>query len=256
MGLSVGMITWNEARRVRPALEAVRGWADEIVVIDAGSTDGTREICRELGAQVIERDWPGYGVQKNAVVDRCREEWILMLDADEVVTPGLREEIDAVMDDPDADVYAIPFEHVVFGRRVRHSGWHGQERIRLFRRGAGRWAEVEVHEGFETNREVGRLKNFIEHHPYIDLDHYRLKADHYTTLEAKKALRCGERPRLCRAAARAIYGFLRMYVWKRGFLDGAAGFWLALYSGRYFFVADRKLARLRAPMATKRGDSR
>lgn len=152
----------------------------------------------------------------------------------------------ALVDQEAADVYAIPFQHIVFGRRLRHSGWQGQERIRLFRRGAGRWKEVEVHEGFETDCPIGRLKHFIEHYPYVDLEHCRWKVDHYTTLVAESAVRRGERPRCCRGIARAVYGFFRMYFWKLGFLDGLAGLWLAFYSALYFFATDRKLAQLYA----------
>jgi glycosyltransferase involved in cell wall biosynthesis len=241
------MITWNEARRIAPTLEAVQGWPDEIVVIDSGSTDETRDICRRHGGRVIERDWPGYGAQKNAVVDACRGEWILLIDADEVVTPELRKEIDAVLDDPAAaDVYAIPRQHLVYGKRLRHALWSGEPRVSLFRRGTGRWADVEVHEGYETDRPVAKLQNVIDHYTYVDRAHRRWKLDRYTTLEAQKAMRLGERPRPFYSAARAVYGALHMYVWDLGFLDGLPGLEMALSSGYYVYLADRKLAKLHA----------
>lgn len=245
MGLSVGMITHNEARRIRRTLEAVRGWASEIVVVDAMSTDGTQEICRALGARVIEREWPGYGAQKNAVMELCENDWVLLLDADEVVTPALRAEIDGVLADPDAgQVYTVRYDHYVYGRLIRNRSWHGAARHRLLRKGSGSWSEVPVHEGYVTTHPSRRLTARLEHYPYLDRSHFQQKQHNYTRLEAEMAYERGEAPHLLRTCVRSAYGFLRELILQQGYRDGAVGVEMALQHARYFLLRDRKLSKL------------
>ena len=241
MRLSVGIITLNEARRIQRTLEAVCGWAGQIVVVDAGSTDGTQEICRQLGAEVLHQDWLGYGAQKNVVIDHCQGDWILLIDADEVVTPPLRDEIKRTLASPVAEVYEIPLVHILFGRRIRHGGWEVDRRPRLFRRGAGRFADVPVHEGLITDRPIGQLDEHLDHYSYLDFDQYLGKLNRYTTLEAQVAVDQGRRPRFFHSLFVGSHYFIRRYVSLRGFRDGRAGLLLSLFSALHVLAVELKV---------------
>lgn len=241
MRLSVGLITLNEARRIGRTLDAVAGWADQIVVVDSGSTDGTQAVCRARGAEVFEQDWLGYGAQKNVVIDHCRGDWILLIDADEVVPRPLLDEIDRTLANPTADVYEMLLVHVLFGRPIRHGGWQADLRPRLFRRGAGRFAEVPVHEPLITDGPVGQLQAHLDHHSYLDFDHYLGKLNRYTTLEAQVAVTQGRQPRFFHSLLVGAHAFVRRYVSLRGFLDGRAGFLLAVFAALHILAVELKV---------------
>ena len=254
--LSVGIITYNEASIIGTTLTAVSGWADEVLIVDSGSTDATRQICRDHGARVIERPWSGYGDQKNFVIDNCHGEWLLQIDADEVPGPVLRAEIDRVLATPEHDYYLVPFRHWVFGHPVHHCGWDRDWRPRLLRPSAGRWNDATVHEGFDSGGTAGRLSARIDHHSYLHVEQYVEKLNRYTTLEAEAAFRRGQQPRIGRALLRSMYTFGRMYFWKRGFLDDSVGLQIAMFSAWYFFLIDRKLADRCAGRMQERADTK
>jgi glycosyltransferase involved in cell wall biosynthesis len=168
-GLSVVVVTRDEEERIRTCLESV-AWADELIVIDAESQDKTAAIARELTDHVVVRPWPGYAAQKNYGLEMARGAWILSLDADETVSPALREEIQAIVErDGPRDGYEVPRRNIFWGRWVRHGGLYPDWQLRLFRRGRGRFGERAVHESARVDGAVGRLTGHLEHRSYRDV---------------------------------------------------------------------------------------
>ena len=234
--LSAAIITLNEERNLPDCLASV-GFADEIVVVDGGSRDRTRDIARGVGARVIEStDWAGFGVQKNRAIDACTGDWILSIDADERVPEKLREEILAAIRSPAFDVYEMPRSSYYCGRFMRYSGWWPDHVRRVFRRGAARFSPARVHESLVTDRAVGRLQNPIEHWSFRTMEQVLDKVNHYSSLSAPAVVERGRRPTLATALMHGAAAFFRTYVLKRGFLDGAHGLMLAISNaeGSYY----------------------
>lgn len=242
--LSVALITHNEAHNLGACLAGVR-WADEIVVVDNGSSDGTREIARAAGARVIETDdWPGFGAQKNRAIDACTGDWILALDADERVTPALRAEIERTLASPAHDVYAIPRRSTYAGRFIRHGGWWPDYVTRLFRRGAARYSDARVHESLVTSAPVGRLVEPLVHYSFRSVEDVIAKMNRYSSEGAAMLVARGRRPGLAQAVLHGVAAFVRTYVLKLGFLDGRHGFMLAVSNaeGSYYRYVKAMLA--------------
>jgi glycosyltransferase involved in cell wall biosynthesis len=234
--VSVALITRNEQQNIAHCLRSV-AWADEIVVVDQGSTDGTARIARELGARVIDApDWPGFGPQKNRALDACTGDWILSLDADERVTAALQAEIAAVVADAAHDVYEMPRLSSYCGRFIRHGGWTPDYVRRLFRRGAARFSDVRVHESLQTDRSAGRLREPLIHYSFRTLEDVLAKMNRYSSDNAQMLYERGGRPGLASALLHGLAAFLRTYVLKRGFLDGRHGLMLAISNaeGSYY----------------------
>jgi len=236
MKLSVTIIARNEAEAIRDCLESVR-WADQIVVLDSASSDGTADICREFGAQVWEsEDWPGFGPQKNRALGHATGEWVLSLDADERVTPELRAEIERVLAAPDADAYRMPRLSRYLTRYMRHSGWHPDYVLRLFRRGRARFSDDLVHERLIVEGSVGTLASPLLHEAFTSAEEVLEKVNRYSSAGAEMALRQGRRATLAGAVLRGLSAFVRTYLLKAGFLDGREGFMLAVSNaeGAYY----------------------
>lgn len=236
MSLSVTVITKNEAACIRTCLESV-AWADEIIVIDSGSTDGTVDICREYTDKVELTDWPGFGPQKNRVLDMATREWVLSLDADELVTPELRAEIQAVMADPAGKAaFAMPRRSSFCGRPMRHSGWWPDYVTRLFRRGQARFSDDLVHERLIVDGPVGRLREPLLHEAFGDLDEALETMNRYSTIGARMMHERSERASLSKAILHGLWSFLTTYIFRAGFLDGREGFLLAVCNaeGSYY----------------------
>ena len=234
--ISVALITRNEQHNIAECLRSV-AWADEIIVVDQGSTDGTAQLARELGARVIDApDWPGFGPQKNRALDACTGDWILALDADERVTPELQHEIITSTAAGGHDVYEIPRLSSYCGRLIRHGGWTPDHVRRLFRRGSARFSDALVHESLQTDRPVGRLHSALLHYSYRNLEDVLSKLNRYSTDNARMLLEQGARPSLSGALAHGLAAFLRTYVLKLGFLDGRHGLMLAISNaeGSYY----------------------
>jgi glycosyltransferase involved in cell wall biosynthesis len=234
--LSVAIITLNEERNLAECLASV-AFADEIVVVDGGSQDGTCEIARAAGALVIDAPaWPGFGIQKNRAIDACSGDWVLSIDADERVPQVLRDEILHKLANPSCDVYEMPRSSYYCGRFMRHSGWWPDYVRRLFRRGTARFSPAPVHESLQTDANVGRLKNPLEHWSFRTMEQVLHKVNHYSSLSAPIVLQRGRRPTVATAVLHGISAFLRTYLLKRGFLDGAHGFMLAVSNaeGSYY----------------------
>jgi glycosyltransferase involved in cell wall biosynthesis len=239
--LSVILITRNEAANIAACLESV-AWADEIVVVDSGSTDETPAICRRYTQNLTVTDWPGFGPQKNRALDRATGDWVLTIDADERVTPELRAEIEQVLQAPDADAYELPRLSSYLGQAMRHGGWWPDHVTRLFRRGSARFSEARVHETLQVTGRTGRLKQHLIHHPFRSLDQVIGKMDSYSTAAAAGMAERGRSAGLTSAVLHGLFAFLRTYVLRAGFLDGRLGFVLAVSNAEGAYYKYLKLA--------------
>jgi glycosyltransferase involved in cell wall biosynthesis len=253
-GLSACVITRNEAGRIGDCLASL-SFCDEIVVVDAHSSDATRQIAARLGARVIERDWPGYRSQKQYATDQAAHDWVLSVDADERVTQKLRAEIEALRDRgfTGARGWTIPRLTEYFGRFLRHGNAWPDRHIRLYDRRAARWAGYEVHEKIEVSGPVGALGGPLEHYAYRDLDDQLGRLDRYASLMAAQMYaagrRCGFFPVLLNPAWRMIRGLLI----KGGLLDGWRGWLFHIVEAGY---VRRKYLRLWALSRGLRVDQR
>lgn len=234
--LSVILITKNEAANIRACLESV-AWAGEIIVVDSASTDDTVAICKELGAQVHEHDWPGFGIQKNRALGYATQDWVLSLDADERVTPELRAEIETVLrGEHTSDAYFVPRLSNYCGRFMRHSGWYPDLLPRLFKRGKARFSDDLVHERLIIEGETGELRGLLLHYAFDDLEEVLHKVNQYSTAGALMMRQRGRQASLTAAVLRGLWSFVRTYVLRGGFLDGREGFMLAVSNaeGTYY----------------------
>jgi glycosyltransferase involved in cell wall biosynthesis len=234
--LSVTIIAWNEEERLRACLESV-AWADEIIVIDAESTDKTAALAREFTDRVWVRPWPGFAVQKNFAIEQATGEWILSLDADERVTPELAERIRTILgDDGPGDGYSIPRRNIFWGAWVRHGGLYPDYQLRLFRRGAGRFVQDAVHESVRVTGAVAPLGEALVHQSYRDLEDFVRRSNRYSTLAAQDWIRRGRRVSVPALIMKPLGRFVSMYIVQRGFLDGWRGLVLAVLYAEYVFL--------------------
>lgn len=238
--VSVTVITWNEEERLRRCLESVT-WADEIVVVDAGSEDKTAQIARSFTDHVVVRAWDGFAPQKNFALERATGDWILSLDADEEVSPELAGEIRRVIAAPAADGYAVPRRNIFWGQWVRHGLLYPDWQVRLFRRGRGRFVERSVHESVDIDGPVARLDAPLVHRSYRDVADFLARTNRYTSLAADEWVRAGRPIHAWDLVLRPIGRFLSMYVVHAGVLDGWRGFLLAALYAYYVFVRCAKV---------------
>ncbi len=252
MSLSVIVITKNEAHNIQGCLQSV-AWCDEIVVVDSGSTDDTVALARSCGARVVQTtDWPGYGPQKNVALSHARSDWVLSIDADERVTPALRDEILAAMTSGRHDAYRLPRLSRFCGRFIRHAGWYPEPVLRLFRRGEARFSDDLVHERVVASGSVGMLREPLMHYTYADYTEVLTKIDRYSTLGARQAFERGKRATPWTAVVHGLWAFVRTYVFRAGFLDGAQGFGVALMLGEASYYKYIKLWYLQRDAGSRR----
>ena len=242
LGLSVIIITKNEATHIADCLASV-SFADEIIVLDSGSTDGTVELARNLGAQVHQSvDWPGFGPQKNRALALATQDWVFSIDADERVTPELREEIIETLRAPRRKGYEVLRLSEFCGKPIRHSGWWPDPVLRLFRRDAGRFNDVLVHESVSLNDgKPGRFKSHLLHYPHPTLDSLMDKVNRYSGEAAKMMFAQGKRAGLPIVMVHSIWTFIRIYFLRLGILDGRHGFVLAVTAASGNFLRYAKL---------------
>jgi glycosyltransferase involved in cell wall biosynthesis len=235
--LSVIIITKNEADNIRACIESV-AWADEIIVVDSGSSDDTVDICRELGAKVYVHDWQGFGVQKNRALSYASHEWVFSIDADERVTSELRASIEAALahSDGEYDVYEISRLSSYCGRFMRHSGWYPDHIVRLFKRHAAHFSEDLVHERLLVEGKAGQLDGELLHYSFENIEDVLRKVNHYSSAGAAMMQRRGRQASLPGAVLRGLWSFFRTYFLRAGFLDGREGFMLAVSNaeGTYY----------------------
>jgi len=239
--LSVYILTYNEEDKIGAAIKSV-SWADEVVVVDSESTDSTVLIAKALGARVVNVPFEGFGKLRNAAIESCSHEWIFSLDADERCTPEVASEIRHVLKDPNpADAYYVPRRNWFMGRWIRHSGWYPDYRQpQLFRKGAMVFKdEDEVHEGYQLEGSVDYLRNSIRQFPFRNLEQLQFKSNRYSSLGSEKLIRRGVKGSMAKAFAHGLGAFLHIYILKMGFLDGWAGFVIALgnFEGTFYRYA-------------------
>ncbi len=233
--VSVAMVTHNEEANIAAALESVKDF-EEIVVIDAFSDDRTVEICRQYMARVICHEWQGYARQKQMAVDQARGNWVLILDADERVTPGLKVEIIRIIqDDQGFSGFYIPRKNFFLGKWIRHSGWWPDNTLRLFKKDSGYIEPRKVHEKVVIEGRAGYLKGHLEHYTYRSIRSYMEKMENYSTLAANEMAEKGTPSRMS-MVINPVFTFVKMYFLRRGFLDGWHGFVLAAGYGFYTFL--------------------
>jgi len=235
--LSVILITKNEAANIRACLASV-AWADEIIVVDSGSTDATVAIAHEFTSRVYKHDWPGFGAQKNRALAYAANEWVFSIDADERATPELRAAIETVLRKKgDACVaYRVPRLSSYCGRFMRHSGWYPDRIVRLFRRDAAHFSDDLVHERLLVEGQVGQLDGELLHYAFDSIEEVLRKVDQYSSAGAQMMHERGRQVSLSGAVLRGLWSFLRTYVLRGGFLDGREGFMLAVSNaeGTYY----------------------
>lgn len=240
--LSVVVITRNEAHNLGAALESV-AWADELVVVDSGSTDGTTDVARTFTDRIIVREWPGYIAQKNFAAESAEHDWILSIDADERASAPLADEIAGLMNrEPGLRGYRMPRVSHYLGRWLRSTDWYPDYQLRLYDRRYGRWNGRYVHESVKVEGPVGTLRHELQHHPYRDVSHHLATMDRYTTLAARAMFEEGRRVGAMQLAWHPVLAFLRNYILRKGVLDGGVGLTVSMLNSYYVFL---KLAKLR-----------
>jgi len=240
ISVSVAVIAKNEADRIGRLIDSVK-FADEVVVVDSGSTDGTQQISAQAGARVINNEWPGYAAQKQFAMEQTRSEWILNLDADEEISDTLADEIRQAVKTAQSDVVAFSMPRLsrYLGRWIRHGGWYPDRKVRLVRRGRGRWKGEGLHETLEVNGKVGRLTEPMLHHVYRNISDQIATIDKFSDLYAKERGPAGVGFAVI-GIVHALGKFLECYLWKLGILDGLPGLIIAVNSAWYIFLKHAK----------------
>ena len=239
MKVSVAIITYNEEAKIADALESVK-WADEIIVVDSGSSDATCAIAADYGARVIPHEWEGFGRQKQFAVNAASNDWIFSLDADERVTPALRDEILRFMESPTPHSgYTVPRLSYYLGRPIRHGGWYPDRQLRLFDRRRGRWKDLEIHESVQLDEgaSLGSFSGDLLHFS-VDgaLHHHRMVGERYAPLAAKTLFERGSRVSPSSIPFIAFFTFINGFFFRLGFLDGYAGFCIAWFAAHHAFL--------------------
>ncbi len=244
--LSAVLITLNCAKPLAATLDSL-GFCDEVLLVDSGSTDGTVELARARGARVLQAPWRGFGPQKQFAVEQAAHDWVLCIDSDERVSPGLRAAIAAALAAPACAAYAFPRCNRFMGRYLRHGEGYPDWSLRLFDRRRARWSDDAVHEKVLSAGPVGRLAGDLLHDSAETLESYLAKQDRYTTLAAQQLAAAGRGAGLARLFLSPVIRFLKFYVLRRGFLDGWPGLVHILIGCRNSYVKYAKLRRLAQP---------
>lgn len=249
--ISACIIAKDESDRIERCLASV-AWCDEILVLDSGSRDDTVARCRQAGARVIETDWPGWVKQKQRAAEAAENDWVFSLDADERVDDELREALVRLRDSGALGATDAPAAYAVrrrvwfLGRWIRHGGWYPEWRARLFDRRRAHWAGTDPHDHVETDGRVVRVaEGHLEHYTFRSFDDYGAKMNRFSTVAAEAKEARGRRATWWDIAMRPAFRFFRMYVLRRGFLDGRAGYILARLASTSVFLKYAKLWDLR-----------
>jgi glycosyltransferase involved in cell wall biosynthesis len=242
--ISVVVLTRNEEENIADCLDTVQ-WADELLVLDSGSDDGTVEIARSKGARVRERPFDNYALQRNAALEMASGEWVFFVDADERVTPELAQEARLAADRSGFEGWWVPRKNHIFGAWIRHAGWYPDHQLRLLRREKARYDERrEVHELVQLDGEAGYLESHLIHYNYSTVGEFRRKQDRYTDYEARMLLEGGQRAKPWNFLLQPLRQFRWRYVSLQGYRDGWRGLLLSVLMAYYEFVRYWRVWRL------------
>lgn len=243
MKLSVVVITLNEEKNIGRFLKTVADIADEVIIVDSYSTDRTKEIASEHpSVTFISNEFKGYGQQKNFALSKCRGEWILFPDADEVVDEQAKESIKQIIAGKgNADVYLLKFNNILLGKHLRYGGWGSVSRERFFRNGFGEYSDDKVHEKFLTSGRISTLNGRINHYTYHSVSQHIDKINRYSTLMAEKYVSAGKKVGIIKIVFTPWFTFIKDYIFKLGFLDGVIGLYAAVTTSYYAFLKYIKL---------------
>ena len=246
MKISVYIIAFNEADKIRDCINSVL-WADEIIVADSNSTDGTTEIAESLGAKVVHIPFDGYGNLRNKAISYCTKDWILSIDSDERCTEAVRDEILSLIKTTSIDIFKIPRKNYFMGKWIKHSGWYPNYRQpQLFRSEKMSYDSMPVHEGYisHSDKKIGALNNNIWQLPFKNIEEVISKANRYSTLGVPKLQERGIVGSVFKAFMHGLWSFLKHYIFKLGFLDGGVGFVIAFGNFEGTFYRYIKLTEL------------
>ena len=238
MKISVYIITFNEAEKIRDCISSVL-WADEVIVVDSNSTDGTTEIAEELGVKVIQIPFNGYGDLRNQAISHCKNDWIFSLDSDERCTLEAQREIIRIVNDELFEIYRVPRMNFFMGRWIKHSGWYPNFRQpQLFKNGKMTYTHDAVHEGYisHSDKKIGDLRSYIWQFPFKNTEEIMNKANRYSTLGVQKLKDKNINSSFFKAFLHGFWSFIKHYIFKLGFLDGGPGFVIAFgnFEGTFY----------------------
>lgn len=244
--ISVVLITFNEENKIKKTIEAVSSLTDDIIVIDSFSTDTTKTICESLGVTFVQQVWSGYGSQKNAGHAYAKYDWILSIDADEVVSAKLLQELKNLKFNSEKQVFNIPFKTYFCNTLIRYGGWNPQFHIRLFNKKYTEWDTLAVHETLKlpADTDIVTLKGTIHHYSYDSLEDYTSKSEKYTDLFAQRLKERGKKSTWVKMYLSPAFTFIKEYFFKLGFLDGAMGFNIARLNYNYTKSKYSKLKKI------------
>ena len=240
MSLSIIIITKNEENQIQDCLESAR-FADEIILVDSGSTDQTLDIAKSYVTQIIETEWKGFSGTKNIALEAATGDWIFWLDADERIPTELQNEICEIMQNGTHEGYYVARKAIFLGRWIRHCGWFPGYVIRLFKAKGAQFSDDQVHESVEIDGPTSHFNTPLIHYTDLSIEHYLLKFNHYTTLGARQLFESNRMFHLTDLIGRPMFSFIKMYVLKLGFLDGIQGLILCVLSACYVFTKYAKL---------------
>ena len=238
MVVSAVIITKNEAHIIGKTLQSLQGITDDIIIVDSGSTDNTLDVCRQFNATIIEPGWNGYGPNKNKGITAAKHDWILNLDADEVIDETARQSLLALLLMNNNEVFEFRYKNFFLNKWIKHGEWGTDKHIRLFNRTVIKWNEAAVHENLTINADtkITLLNGHILHYTVQSLAEYEQKTINYAKLNAQKYFEQGKKRNPVKQYISPVFSFLQNYLFRLGFLDGAAGFQIAKTTARYTFL--------------------
>ncbi len=245
MKISVCIITYNEEDRVEETLKSVEEISDEIIVVDAFSTDRTPEIVKSFGAKFFQREWDGYSNQKNFAISKAQHPWVLSIDADERISKELKDEIAKLKNiEHDFDGFSFKRRTFYMGKWIKHSGWYPDKKVRLFKKDLAQWEGDFVHENLVFKGKVKELKGELLHYSYRNLADHILRINRYSTLASQKMFKEGKKSSYAKILLLPPITFLKHFIFRLGFLDGVQGLLISMFSSYYVFLKFAKLREL------------
>jgi (heptosyl)LPS beta-1,4-glucosyltransferase len=250
--ISICYITLNAEKYLQESLQQSKKLSNDIVIVDSGSTDSTLTIAQIFQANIIQQAWLGFSKQKQLAINSANHDWVLLLDADEILTDEAIKEIkETLLNDDSTTAYSLPRQNWFQGKWIKHGSWWPDRVVRLFDRKKGQMKPVPVHECWETNGEVKALNNPIKHYSFDNYSALLKKADHYSTLAAEQLFAKGKECSTWSPLTHAFASFIRLFVLKQGFRDGIEGAAIAYTNGLGSFLKYAKLQELHRKKANR-----